>query len=63
MRKIQPDYSIPAEKPGWVTYTSGPNIILGILVGADVLIILILIWKITCQILLIVLQAFEAYAS
>ncbi|AKL95042.1 hypothetical protein CACET_c15930 [Clostridium aceticum] len=57
------DYQIPAETPGFVTFTSGPNVMLGILVGAGVLAISIMIWKVVCQALLIVLEAFEAYTS
>ncbi|AOY76789.1 hypothetical protein [Clostridium formicaceticum] len=57
------DYQVPAETPGFVTFTSGPNIMLGILVGAGVLVISILIWKVICQSLLIVLEAFETYTN
>lgn len=54
-------HQIPAETSGWFTFTSGPNIILGILIGIGFLIISILIWKIICQTLLIILQSCETY--
>ena len=54
---------VPADTPGYFTFRSEPNVILGILIGASILIISILIWKIICQALLIVLEAFEIYTS
>ena len=55
------DHQVPAEIPGHFTFRSEPNVILGSLIGVGILITSILIWKIICQALLIVLQAFETY--
>ncbi|MCC5912413.1 MAG: hypothetical protein JJT76_18505 [Clostridiaceae bacterium] len=52
----------PTERQGSAEI-SGNYITFGILIGIGILIVLVLIWKIICQSMLIVLQAFEAYIS
>ncbi|MFT9493397.1 hypothetical protein [Anaerosolibacter sp.] len=54
-------YQVPAAEPGWYTFETGPNVLRGIFMGACLFIISIAIWKIICQILLIILEAFESY--
>lgn len=54
---------VPAEQPGFYTFTTGPNVMKGIFVGGCVFIVSIVIWKIICQILLIILEGFESYTN
>lgn len=56
------DKEVPSYLPGYLSYIPGTNYILGIITGMIGLIVSIIIWKIICQGLLIVLQAFEIYA-
>lgn len=54
---------VPSYSPGYFSYIPGPNYILGIITGVIALVLSIIIWKIICQGLLIVLQAFEIYSN
>jgi hypothetical protein len=53
-------YQVPATQHGFYTFRTGPNVLRGIFIGTCLFIFSIVIWKIICQIFLIILEAFES---
>ncbi|WP_053957469.1 hypothetical protein [Inediibacterium massiliense] len=57
------DCKVPSENPAFYTFETMPNVLLGIFVSICLLIVSIFIWKIICQILLIIFEALESYIN